>query len=157
MMAVLVEGLSVVVRNDALLRKFHGGPRRFQEGLQDEAICFDNDLTCIHLRSPDEVERFIGWCESMGLTFATRGQAADIVVLDQRQGPTLPCTWIASSVLKIDDGENKCRACICWLADEAPPASGTRVPSMRFEIQTPVGWRVKGSLSESHVFVPNLR
>ena len=35
MMAVLVEGLSVVVRNDALLRKFHGGPRRFQEGLQD--------------------------------------------------------------------------------------------------------------------------
>lgn len=98
-MAVLVEGLSVVVRNDALLRKFHGGPRRFQEGLQDESICFDNDLTCIHLRSPDEVELFIGWCESMGLTFSLGGKAADIVVLDQRQGPTLQCNWIAHSVL----------------------------------------------------------
>ena len=80
-MAVLVEGLSVVVRNDALLRKFHGGPRRFQEGLQDESICFDNDLTCIHLRSPDEVERFIGWCESMGLTFALGGKAAVMLPL----------------------------------------------------------------------------
>lgn len=76
MMAVLVEGLSVVVRNDALLRKFHGRPRRFQEGLQDESICFDNDLICISpCCLPDEVERFIGWCESMGLTFALGGKA----------------------------------------------------------------------------------
>ena len=156
-MAVLVEGLSVVVRNDALLRKFHGGPRRFQEGLQDESICFDNDLTCIHLRSPDEVERFIGWCESMGLTFALGGKAADIVVLDQRQGPTLQCNWIAHSVLEVDDGESKCRVRICWVAGENYLVSGTRVPSLQFDIQTPVGWRVKGSLSESHAFVPNQR
>ena len=43
MMAVLVEGLSIVVRNEALERKFQGGSARFQDGLSNESICFDNN------------------------------------------------------------------------------------------------------------------
>ena len=153
-MAVLVEGLSVVVRNEALQRKFQGGSSRFQDGLSNESICFDNELTCVHLRSLDEVGGFIGWCESMGLAFAQGGESVDIVVIDQRQGPTLKCNWIAHSVLEVNDGEAKCMARICWFSSDYHPSSGTRVPSLKFDIAMPVGWRVSNSLSASHVFVP---
>lgn len=154
-MAVLVEGLSVVVRNEALDVKFQGGSHRFQDGLSNESICFDNELTCVHLHSPAEVEGFVGWCESMGLTFARNGQCMDIVVVDQRNGPTLKCDWIAHSVLEIDDGQSKCKARVCWISSQSPTSFGTMVPSLQFDIAMPPGWRVTGSLSAKHVFVPN--
>ncbi len=154
MMAVLVEGLSIVVRNEALERKFQGGSARFQDGLSNESICFDNELTCVHLRSPDEVGGFIGWCESMGLTFALGGECVDIVVIDQRKGPTLKCNWIAHSVLEVDDDESKCMARVCWFSSDSHPGFGTRVPALQFEIAMPFGWRVSRSLSASHVFLP---
>ncbi len=144
-MAVLVEGLSVVVRNDALDVKFQGGSHRFQDGLSNEAICFDNELTCVHLSSPDEVGGFIGWCESMGLTFTRGGKCVDIVVVDQRNGPTLKCDWIAHSVLEIDDGQSKCKARVCWISSRSQPEFGTSVPSLQFDIAMPPGWRVIGN------------
>ena len=156
-MAVLVEGLSVVVRNAALDKKFQGGAAMFQDGLCNEAICFDNDLTCVHLRSPDEVGAFIGWGEGMGLTAARNGECVDIVVIDQRQGPTLKCNWIAHSVLEVDDGDMKCMVRVCWLSSDRHPGFGTRVPSLQFDIAMPPGWRVSGSLSQSHVFVPKCK
>jgi hypothetical protein len=154
-MAVLIEGLSVVVRNNALDEKFPGASRRFQDGLRDDPICFDENLTCIHLASPDEVGAFVRWCESAGLVFLANGVCVDIVVVDQRAGPTTACEWIQFSRVPFYDSQPPGRIAICWMATGAQWGSGTVVPSLKFNISMPVGWRFKGSLSESHVFVPN--
>ena len=115
-MAVLVEGLSVVVRNSALDKKFPGASSRFQDGLSDDPICFDDNLTCIHLASPDEVGAFVGWCEGAGLIFLANGVCVDIVVVDQRTGPTTDCEWIQYSRVPFNDSQPRGRIAICWMA-----------------------------------------
>ena len=155
-MAVLIEGLSVLVRNSALDEKFPGGSRQVQDGLGDDKICFDEDLTCIHLASPDEVGAFVRWCESAGLVFLINGICRDIVVVDQRTGPTTDCEWIQYSRVPFNDSQTNGRIAICWMASRVPQHGvGTVVPGMNFNISTPAGWSFKGSLSESHVFAPN--
>ena len=154
-MAVLIEGLSVVVRNSALDHKFPGGSSRFQDGLRDDAICFDENLTCIHLTSPDEVGAFVGWCESTGLVFLANGACVDIVVVDQRNGPTTECEWIQYTRVPFNDAQSKGHIAICWLASGRPQqGAGIVVPSLKFGVSMPVGWSFEGSFSANVLFIP---
>jgi hypothetical protein len=44
--------------------------------------------------APDDVKAFLGILCGKGLLWLVNGQAEDMVVVDQRTGPTTPCTWI---------------------------------------------------------------
>jgi hypothetical protein len=144
-MAVLIEGLSVVVRNIALDQKFPGGSKRFQHGLRDDPICFDEDLSCIHLASPEEVSGFVEWCESTGLIFLARGVAVDLVVVDQRTGPTTNCEWIAFSHVPFTDSQSHGKIAVCWLGgSRSQHGTGMVVPSLKFLVSMPIGWQFEG-------------
>jgi hypothetical protein len=154
-MAVLIEGLSVVIRNCALDKKFPGGSLRFQQGLRDDPICFDNDLTCMHLKSPEEVGGFIGWCESNGLIFLVNAMAVELVVVDQRTGPTTDCEWIQYSHVPFNDTPSHGQIAVCWLGDGRNQLGAQMaVTSLEFMVSMPMGWQFNGSLSERHHFSP---
>jgi hypothetical protein len=155
-MTVLIEGLSVVMRNSALDEKFPGGSKRVQDGLRDDTICFDEDLTGIHLSSSDEVGAFVRCCESAGLIFLANGVAVDMVVVDQRTGPTTDCDWIQYSRVPFNDSQSDGHIAVCWLGyGRNQHGTGTAVPGLKFNVAMPVGWSFLGSLSESHRFTPD--
>lgn len=153
-MAILIEGLSVVIRKTALDAIFPGGAVRFESGLADEIICSDHDLVCLHFRSPQEVHAFVTWCEQQEITFQLNSRCIDIVVLDQRHGPTAPCNWIEFCHTELDEVPGA-KVALAWLFEDTRIAKGVHMKSLKMSVATPAGWRFAGSLSERHVFVPS--
>jgi hypothetical protein len=66
MMAVLVEGISVVVRADSIVKEMQGGWERFRSLVPNGTLCFDDDLARVGFLDPNEVSAFIDRLESEG-------------------------------------------------------------------------------------------
>ena len=92
-MAVLIEGISVVIRADSLLAKFPGGWETFKTIVSNKTLCADNELIRVGFMTPDDVEPFIIKLEKAGLQFLKEEEAIDIVVADQMRGLTSKCSW----------------------------------------------------------------
>ena len=137
-MAVLCEALSVLVPVEALIRLFPGGPAGYQEVVPNTTLCSDGVLTRVGFMHPNDVAFWIERLEDVGLTFVRErpdgsAESVDIVVVDQLQGPTCECPWMATEVV---DGVRW-----AWLTEYG-----------KGELATPVGW--KPSQSAGMVFHP---
>src|SRR5215218_3294177 len=94
-MAVLVEGISVILRRDAIARRYRGGWPAFVADKSNSTLCADSEIARVGFMHPDDVRAFLGQMEILGFVFLDQtGTAVDMVVVDQREGPTTPCTWI---------------------------------------------------------------
>jgi hypothetical protein len=152
-MAVLVEGISVVVRRDSIERKVLGGWEHFCFMVHNATLCFDEDLARVGFLSPQAVREFIRELESVGLTFIEDDQPVDLVVLDQQTGPTAPCDWIEFTRMRWPgDSEEDNRVGACWLWDKPRIGSGIHLPALGISLATPVGWQFEGSLSHKFTF-----
>jgi hypothetical protein len=152
-MAVLVEGISVVVRRDSIDRKILGGWDHFCFLAPNSTLCFDEDLARVGFLSPQGVSEFIEQLESVGLTFIGDDQPVDLVVLDQQTGPTAPCDWIEFMRARWrGDSEEDNRVGACWLWDKPRRGVGIHLPSLGMSLATPVGWKFEGSLSHMFTF-----
>ena len=90
-MAVLVEALSVIVRREAIVRKDSGGWSAFVAAVSNPTFCADFELVRVGFMHPDDVGGFIRRLNARGLTFLDGHEnAVDLVVIDQREGPTTP-------------------------------------------------------------------
>jgi hypothetical protein len=156
MMAVLVEGISVVVRADSIVKEMQGGWERFRSLVPNGTLCFDDDLARVGFLDPNEVSAFIDRLESEGLTFLAGDQPIDLAVLDQQRGLTTPCDWIEFLRMKWGrDPEEDHRVGMCWLWDEPRRGAGIHMPSLKMSLATPPGWKFEGSLSHEFTFMPN--
>jgi hypothetical protein len=141
-MAVLVEGISVVVRVASIKAKFRGDMEGFMDNVPNATFCADSDLVRVGFMTPDDVGFYIESLEERGLVFMEEGEAVDIVVVDQREGPTTPCDWVELVKVHLGSlGENTISA--CQLKD-----------SNLDEVCMPEGWTYEESLSCAHGFVP---
>lgn len=152
-MAVLIEGISVIVRRDAVAERLSGGWRQFLAIVPNSTLCFDEDLARVGFMSPQDVEEFVRRLEKGGLTFVRDGQAADIAVVDQMRGSTMPTEWLEFARLSLGGTENKVAA--CWLFEGLRIAAGIRMPAKAMTLATPDGWTYKDSLSANFKFVEN--
>ena len=150
-MAVLVEGISVLVRKDSIKKKMAGGDARFRLLIPNATYCQDGLLARIGFLDPTEVEAFIEELEGAGLSFVEDGQFVDIAVCDQQRGPTVDCDWLEFAHLPVDGG----KVGAAWLFESERKAHGVHMPSTRMSIATPAGWQFKDSLSDKFHFLPN--
>ena len=141
-MAVLIEAISVVIRTEALLKKYPGGWNAFLTIVPNKTICSDNELTRVGFMTPQDVGAFINKLQQAGLEFLRSENAVDLAVVDQLRGPTTPCDWLEFGHINMSSNGNK--VATCRLAG-----------SQSIQIATPNGWKYEGSLSASHGFVSN--
>ncbi len=58
-MAVLVEGISLVVRLEALQEKIPGGWEAFRSSVPNSTLCADGEVARVGFMSPADVEAFV--------------------------------------------------------------------------------------------------
>jgi len=141
-MAVLIEGISVIVCVDSLIQKFTGGWEEFKRIVPNQTLCADNEIARVGFMTPLDAESFVKNLQNEGLEFIRGGEAIDIAVADQLRGLTSRCTWL--EFVQVDlNGEGQ-RVSACRL-----------VGSQLIQVITPAGWKFEGSLSSTRNFVPS--
>jgi hypothetical protein len=151
LMAVLVEGISVLIRRDSIQNKLSGGDARFRLLIPNSTFCEDDQLARVGFLNPADVESFVDELENAELTFMENGRSVDIVICDQQRGLTTECNWLEFARLSMEDG----KVSAVWIFEGERIAAGLHMQSKSMELATPVGWRFKDSLSEKFQFVPD--
>ena len=153
-MAVLVEAISVIVRRDAINKRFSGGWDEFFSIVPNNTFCADEDLVRVGFMSPLDVEEFVKHLQSYGLSFVQAGKAVDITVVDQMCGPTITTEWLEFARVSFRNSENK--VATCWLFDEPRIAGpGIYTKGLSMTVATPDGWEYEDSLSANFKFHSN--
>jgi hypothetical protein len=151
--AVLVEAISVIVRRDSIDRSFNGGWDAFVSCVPNATLCADAQLARVGFMDPKAVWKFVQSLQAAGLVFLDSGKCADIVVVDQQRGPTMPCEWIEFAQIPFGQSSGKVGA--CWLFQGPRLAAGIHFPGKSMNFATPSGWTFEGSISDRFTFVPN--
>lgn len=152
-MTVLVEGISVVVRREAVDDHMVGGWNGFLKLVPNSTLCTDEELGRVGFLAPGHVEEFIRTLEQGGLVFRQGKEAVDISVVDQQCGPTIATPWLQYAHLKLSGGEGRVAA--CWLFELPINGHGLHIRDLQTPLATPNGWRYEGSLSANFEFRPS--
>ncbi len=142
-MAVLVEGISVLVKRSEISARYPGGWEQFSADVPNQSLCADSELARVGFMMPEDVRAYISGLEACGLTYLRKGAAVDLVVADQQRGLTVRCDWAEFGHVETDD-DPKRRISLCRVADNEEDV-----------VICPPGWLFEGSLSQRFVLVPN--
>lgn len=140
-MAVLVEGVSVVIRCDSIVKKYAGGVQAFTENLPNNSLCADGALARMGFMTPADARAFVELLAIGGLKYREGDEALDLVVVDQRSGFLVPCDWARFGSVTWEGSETKVIS-VCW--------AGTAGVG---EVVVPEGWNYENSLSAHHEYV----
>ena len=136
-MAVIVEGISVVIRLSSILDKYPGGWLSFKDHVPNYTLCADGELVRIGFMSPERVKAFINALRRHNLIYLHEGKPRDLTVIDQSKGPIVPCDWIHFQ--RVDwEGDSEKQVSTCRLAG-----------SCIDKVLTPDGWEYDQSLSKN--------
>ena len=139
---VLVEAISVVVRRDAIERSYRGGWPGFVSAVPNKTLCMDAYLARVGFMNPIDVNGFLTTLAGSGLTiFDGTGSCVDLVVIDQRSGPTARCHWIEFFRVPFEAG-----------AVGAARLKGDRGN----KLACPEGWSYESPLSRTAEFFPGV-
>lgn len=141
-MPVIIEGISIVTRAEAIASKMTGGEQAFFSLIPNQTFCADNELTRVGFMAPMDAEAFVHRLTAAGLVHLEDNVAVDIVVVDQLRGPVSQCAWIEFGHIAIDRARNQ-KIAVCRLTG-----------SQSTTVVMPAGWTFEKSLSNSHKFVP---
>ena len=142
-MAVLIEGISVVIRRSAIMDKFPGGWEGFLSDVPNQTLCADDELARVGFMIPADAESYIKRLERFGLRYLVDGLAVDVVVADQQRGFAATCNWAEFGQVSLDEESGR-RVAAC----QAKNSTLTTLVS-------PAGWQYQGSLSQTFGFVPS--
>jgi hypothetical protein len=141
-MAVLVEGISVIIKRKKIEEKFSGGWEAFVRDVPNSTLCADDELARVGFMSPEDVEAYVKHLEKQGFHYLMQGRPVDLVVGDQLHGPAAPCDWAQFGHVTLDrDSSRRVAAC---------RASGSTLNMLIF----PDGWQYEDSLSRKFGFAP---
>jgi hypothetical protein len=135
-MAVLVEGVCLLLRCDSVNRLYPGGVAALADECTAQAVCADEELMALTFEDSDAAEEYLAELEQYGFRHLHNDMAVDAVLADPHLGPISPCGWAEYGQAAIDSDETK-RVAICSMP-------GAEVS----DLCVPKGWRFKGSLSE---------
>jgi hypothetical protein len=140
-MAVLIEGISVVVRCEAVVRVHPGGAAAFTAEVPNQTMCADGELARVGFMTPRDAQIYVEHLGARGLKYHEGKSALDLVVVDQRAGMLVACDWA-------EFGSTH------WNNNPAQPISVCRAKPTRIDrVVVPNGWTYERSLSANHKFV----
>lgn len=145
-MAVLIEGICVVVRNAAIEARCAGGRVTFDSLLAGLPHWGDDELTCVRFDSRDGAGTFIDRCSASGLLTRQDGQWRDLAMLYQLTGPSMPAPWLETARMRFGETDVG-RILVCWQFEGNRKAAGLHLPSRRMSVVMPAGWKHHESLS----------
>lgn len=138
---VLVEGITVLVRIDAIDRQLPAGRVGFLLYVPNATFRSDNELAAVSFMTPADTRRFIETLERHGLTYVHHGRAVDMAVAQQGHGIIVPCHW--AKVMRIPWTQRPGKEImVAW--KKGAGATSLVVPS---------GWTFDGSLSDQSMFI----
>lgn len=149
-MAVLVEALSVIVRKDAIAKKYPGGWLAFVGRVPNATLCYDEEIARVGFMTPDDVDAYLANLKREGLVFDKDGKAVDLAVVDQFAGPTVTCEWIEFARLKYNE---KGWISACWFRKDMQAPAAMHASRLSLQVATPGGWTFENSLSMTAHFV----
>lgn len=134
-MAVLIEGVSVLVRVQTLADRHAGGWERFVAEVPNKTLCADAELARVGFLMPNEAHDYCLHLEQRGLTaLDSAGASLDIAVVDQLHGLLADCPWLELGVVS---------------SVECPPVRAARLKGSAEErVAIPPGWTYSGSLTQ---------
>lgn len=135
-MAVLIEGISVIVRVTTVEASYPGGLAAYAADCPNATFCTDGVLTRVGFMSPADTGEFIARLEAAGLEFHDGTEFVDIAVVDQETGPTSACAWL-------EYREFELAIPAAHLADTEPG-----------ELCVPADWSHEECLLTDHIFTP---
>lgn len=135
-MAVLVEGISVIVRADSILQNYPGGWDAFVADSPTDTLCADGALVRLGFMDPRDAKQFVATLTAKGLTYVAEGAAVDLVIADQQRGLSASCEWAELGRVPAPGHES-----------EAVVAC-RRVGSDTQALMTPDDWTYENSLSQ---------
>jgi hypothetical protein len=140
-MAVLIEGISVIIRADRVEPPFPTW-QDFVNWVPNQTLCCDKELARIGFMSPVDVHACIAELETKGLRYLMDGRAVDMAVVDQLRGLCCPCDWLEVGTIPLDNDDSK------------PVGAARLVGSANRVFMRPDGWVYEKSLTTDHKFVP---
>jgi hypothetical protein len=151
-MAVLVEGISVIVRSRPVKELGKGYWMRFQLQTPSRTLSADGELFSVSFLSADAAMEYVFDMIGLGLTYRNGETAEDISVVDMLRGPLIDTPWLQFAKLgTVDAREDK--IAVCWLYEgSGDSGSGTYLPSGDMDIATPKGWTYEKSISVYHSY-----
>ena len=142
-MAVLVEGISVIIRQDRIIEAFDGDWDAFETLLPNDTLCGDNELMRVGFLSPSDVEGFVECLGIYGLVHLDAGRSIDIVIADQQFGFSAPCDWAEM-------------VSTTWDENPAKSIPACRLKGSQLKILGhPEDWTWDGSLLDDFQFTPS--
>jgi hypothetical protein len=141
-MAVLVEGISVIVRRDTVDAQYPGGWEAYVKDVPNKTLCSDERLARVGFMTSYGVDRFVARLERLGFEFIRDARAVDVCIVDQHQGPTARCDWLEYFYLEMFGSTNRVAVC-------------RAVKDSRDEFAVPDGWNFEHSLTRNHNVVRN--
>jgi ADP-ribosylglycohydrolase len=136
---VLVEGVSVVVRVDAIHHRLPGGWRAFRALVPNRMLCADMELASVGFMAESDANAFADKLVKLGLRHLWEGHAIDLVVADMVHGAHSPCDWLHLERVKLTPtGSRVMAACL----------KGGRIT----HLAVPEGWHYGGSLSRDFCY-----
>lgn len=144
-MAVLVEGISVIIKADVIISRYPGGWLNFESNPPNSTLCADGEVIRLGFMTPDDTKSYIDSLAQHGIRYIVGGAAADLVVADQQRGFAVPCDWAEIGRVSLD-GDSKKVVSACQMV-------GSKVN----QIVTPDGWIYEDSLSSRFLFVESGR
>ena len=142
-MAVLVEGISVVIKISSIERTL-GSLSVFRENVVNRTYCDDGYIARVGFLNPSDVESFVSSLEEFGLVYQIDDCAIDLVVCDQLHGLMVDADWLQIFRCKIGEGITICAAKLLGSPDNET-------------VKVPDGWSFRDSLSENFKFIPDGR
>ena len=136
-MAVLIEGVCLLLRCEAVARLYPGGVNALAEACTAEAVCADDDLMALTFDDSDAAEDYLAELEQYGFRHLVHDMAMDAVLADPHIGPVSPCGWAEYGQACVEEDASK-RVALCAMP-------GTDMD----ELCVPKGWRFRGSRSEA--------
>lgn len=140
-MAVLIEGISIVIRCDAILKNYYGGLAKFTSTTPNQTLRADGILAGISFMRPEDARSYVDHLEEHGLKHLGEGEAVDLVIVDQFTGIHGLCSW---GEFGFSDWNNDPQKPIAVCMEK-----GSRVQ----KIVVPNGWSFDSSLSAHGKFV----
>ena len=141
-MTVLVEGVSVIIKLEAINRIIPDGWEGFRQYVPNFSWCKDDKLVRLGFLDGDEAKEFAKKLESLKLVYQGSAGAQDFVLVDQIYGVTTRCNWLEYGHVDINnDPKMKVAAC--------------RVAGAQYDtVVTPEGWKYENSLTAVHGLTP---
>jgi hypothetical protein len=136
-MSVLVEGVSVIIKMDAILKKIINGWDGFEALIPNQTMCTDGEIVRIGFMRTEDAIIFVENLQLYGLHFLQDNKAIDMVLADQMFHLTPECDWLELG--HVNSGHN-----------DALVVAGRLFGSQVTQLATPSYWIYEGSLSATY-------